>query len=227
MESEGYSAACASSSTLAKLGYEVSKDTVAKYMPRPAGRPRPPPSQSWKTFVGNHLAGTIRDRFSDRAYRGERVRHHYRHASSLALAPSARLAQSYDALCTLCRAATPRSPYAFDLGAGTSELPAPTELADTLLRPSPIVSRSTAALGVFALSQASATDGAAALRDAWHDMVSYALSSSGNRLPHLAAYGALLLGAMMVRASAIRHQIDGGRKAIPLVIGGWGTRGKS
>jgi len=118
-------------------------------------------------------------------------------------------------------------PYAFDLGAGTSELPAPTELADTLLRPSPIVSRSTAALGVFALSQASATDGAAALRDAWHDMVSYALSSSGNRLPHLAAYGALLLGAMMVRASAIRHQIDGGRKAIPLVIGGWGTRGKS
>jgi transposase InsO family protein len=46
-------------SELAKLGYDVSKDTVAKYMPKSAGRPRRPPSQTWKTFVGNHLAGTI------------------------------------------------------------------------------------------------------------------------------------------------------------------------
>jgi putative transposase len=46
-------------SELAKLGYDVSKDTVAKYMPKPAGRPRPPPAQTWKTFVGNHLGGTI------------------------------------------------------------------------------------------------------------------------------------------------------------------------
>jgi putative transposase len=46
-------------SELAKLGHSVDKDTVAKYMPRPARRPRRPPSQTWKTFVRNHLAGTI------------------------------------------------------------------------------------------------------------------------------------------------------------------------
>jgi len=28
-------------------------------MPRPITRPRRPPSQTWKTFVRNHLAGTI------------------------------------------------------------------------------------------------------------------------------------------------------------------------
>jgi len=46
-------------SELAKLGYAVDKDTVAKYMPKPAQRPRNPPSQTWKTFLRNHLAGTI------------------------------------------------------------------------------------------------------------------------------------------------------------------------
>jgi putative transposase len=46
-------------SELAKLGYAVDKDTVAKYMPKPARRPRRPPSQTWKTFLRNHLAGTI------------------------------------------------------------------------------------------------------------------------------------------------------------------------
>ena len=44
---------------LAKLGHAVDKDTVAKYMPRPSERPRRPPSQTWKTFVRNHLGGTI------------------------------------------------------------------------------------------------------------------------------------------------------------------------
>ena len=44
---------------LAKLGHCVDKDTVAKYMPKPAGRPRRPPSQTWKTFLRNHLVGTI------------------------------------------------------------------------------------------------------------------------------------------------------------------------
>jgi putative transposase len=46
-------------SELAKLGHDVSKDSVAKYMPKPAGRPRRPPSQTWKTFMRNHLPGTI------------------------------------------------------------------------------------------------------------------------------------------------------------------------
>jgi hypothetical protein len=44
---------------LAKLGHRVDKDTVAKYMPKPPRRPRRPPSQTWKTFLRNHLAGTI------------------------------------------------------------------------------------------------------------------------------------------------------------------------
>jgi transposase InsO family protein len=46
-------------SELAKLGYAVGKDAVAKYMPKSPERPRRPPSQTWKTFLRNHLAGTI------------------------------------------------------------------------------------------------------------------------------------------------------------------------
>jgi transposase InsO family protein len=46
-------------SELAKLGHCVDKDTVAKYMPRPTRQPRRPPSQTWKTFLRNHLVGTI------------------------------------------------------------------------------------------------------------------------------------------------------------------------
>ncbi|MGH7439212.1 MAG: helix-turn-helix domain-containing protein [Polyangiaceae bacterium] len=44
---------------LAKLGHDVSKDSVAKYMPRPTGPRRRPPSTTWGTFVRLHLAGTI------------------------------------------------------------------------------------------------------------------------------------------------------------------------
>jgi hypothetical protein len=44
---------------LAKLGHEVSKDSVARYMPRPAGPRGRPPSTTWATFVRLHLAGTI------------------------------------------------------------------------------------------------------------------------------------------------------------------------
>ncbi len=46
-------------SELAKLGHAVDKDTVAKYMPKPPARPGRPPSQTWKTFLGNHLEATI------------------------------------------------------------------------------------------------------------------------------------------------------------------------
>jgi len=42
-----------------QVGPAVDKDTVAKYLPKPAPRPHRPPSQTWKTFVRNHLAGTI------------------------------------------------------------------------------------------------------------------------------------------------------------------------
>ena len=44
---------------LSKLGHDVGKDSVAKYMPRPADRPGRPPSTTWGTFVRMHLAGTI------------------------------------------------------------------------------------------------------------------------------------------------------------------------
>jgi len=63
--------------------------------------------------------------------------------------------------------------------------------------------------------------------DVWRDLVQYATSPHGNRLPHLAAYVTVMLGAFLVRGVAIRRSIEHDREAIPLVIGGWGTRGKS
>ncbi len=44
---------------LAKLGHDVSKDTVARYMPMGPRRPRRPPSTTWGTFLRLHLAGTL------------------------------------------------------------------------------------------------------------------------------------------------------------------------
>jgi hypothetical protein len=44
---------------LAKLGYKVSKDTVAKYMPRRPRHSGPPRSLTWGTFLRMHLPGTI------------------------------------------------------------------------------------------------------------------------------------------------------------------------
>src|SRR6185369_10594450 len=43
---------------LAKLGLSVDKNTVAKYMPKQGSRP-PRPSQTWGTFIRNHLSGTL------------------------------------------------------------------------------------------------------------------------------------------------------------------------
>jgi putative transposase len=37
---------------LQKLGLDISQATVAKYL----GRRRPPPSQSWRTFLTNHVS---------------------------------------------------------------------------------------------------------------------------------------------------------------------------
>lgn len=44
---------------LAKLGHDISKDTVAKYMPNRSGAPARPPSTTWGTFLRTHVAGTI------------------------------------------------------------------------------------------------------------------------------------------------------------------------
>jgi transposase InsO family protein len=43
---------------LAKLGHRVDKNSVAKYMPKRGGRPGRP-SQTWGTFIRNHIAGTL------------------------------------------------------------------------------------------------------------------------------------------------------------------------
>jgi hypothetical protein len=44
---------------LAMLGLRVSKDTVARHMPKATPGPRRPPSTSWAAFVRTHLVGTI------------------------------------------------------------------------------------------------------------------------------------------------------------------------
>lgn len=59
------------------------------------------------------------------------------------------------------------------------------------------------------------------------DFLTYGSSIVGNRLPHVAAYSAVLLLGMLARGAVIKRSIDADRRAIPLVIGGWGTRGKS
>lgn len=78
----------------------------------------------------------------------------------------------------------------------------------------------------LALAPAAAVDWQSA-SDFWRDLVQYAQSPHGNRLPHLAAYATVMLGAFLVRGIAVRRSIEHDREAIPLVIGGWGTRGKS
>jgi putative transposase len=45
---------------LAKLGHDVGKDAVARYIPRPAGRPPRLPSQTWATFIRTHAAARLR-----------------------------------------------------------------------------------------------------------------------------------------------------------------------
>jgi putative transposase len=44
---------------LAKLGHDVGKDAVARYMPRSAERPPRPQLPTWGTFIRNHAVGTI------------------------------------------------------------------------------------------------------------------------------------------------------------------------
>lgn len=100
------------------------------------------------------------------------------------------------------------TPFAHGSGYARRELPAPAELGG-------------------AMSLVLASDPLGALRDQWHDLAAYALAPGGNRLPHLAAYSIAMLGAMLVRSVSIRRSIERDRRAIPLVIGGWGTRGKS
>lgn len=111
-------------------------------------------------------------------------------------------------------------PYAFDVGSQTKALPLPAGVPPARSR---LQASSALVLPVPGLSE----DAIESLRSAWDDFAAYASSPSGNRLSHLAAFGALILSGMIVRGIAQRHRIEAERQNIPFVIGGWGTRGKS
>ena len=68
---------------------------------------------------------------------------------------------------------------------------------------------------------------AALLSGWWEELSTYAASPGGNRLSHLATFAVIMLGAMTLRAIRVKRGVERDRRAIPLVIGGWGTRGKS
>ncbi len=99
-----------------------------------------------------------------------------------------------------------------------AELPAPPELTSKRSA-NPLGVAPAEALAVVPLAQT--VDGV--VRDFLH----YAVRPEGNRLPHVGAYAAALLVTMVARSVVTRRRIDADRKGIPLVIGGWGTRGKS
>lgn len=62
---------------------------------------------------------------------------------------------------------------------------------------------------------------------AWIDPLSFAISMSGSSLSHLGLVVLLLAALLFGRLSWARHQLRQARAALPLVLGGWGTRGKS
>lgn len=64
-------------------------------------------------------------------------------------------------------------------------------------------------------------------QEVWRELAGYASSMHQNRLPHVAGYASLILFGMVLRGILIKRSIDKDRKAIPLILGGWGTRGKS
>jgi gamma-polyglutamate synthase len=123
------------------------------------------------------------------------------------------------------------SSHAFGVGKGEVELPLPDELVvasparASVLPSKEVTSASFALLGAPALRAVS--DALAPARDVGYDFLRYAVSPGGNRLPHLAGYALAILGGLLVRNIAIRRSIEKDRSAMPLVIGGWGTRGKS
>lgn len=114
------------------------------------------------------------------------------------------------------------APHAFGSGATRRALAVPGPLAGAT-RPD---SRGPD-LSLLAPAGVLVGDLATRLRDTGHELAAYAMSPGGNRLPHLAAYALAMLGAMILRGVAIRQEIERDRRSIPLVIGGWGTRGKS
>ncbi len=139
------------------------------------------------------------------------------------------------------------TPHRFATGKAVVTLPVPDDLPllDDPAVPSgssgPIVQGvfGVAALAPLATSATTGGGGASAsplaelvtrfpgLSERARELLLYAGSSHGNRLPELAAYAGVMLAGMMARSLYTRRGIDRDRAALPLVIGGWGTRGKS
>lgn len=65
------------------------------------------------------------------------------------------------------------------------------------------------------------------VREAVGDFATHSMSPERGRLSHLAIFAAVTLLAWAARAFMVRRGIERDRAAIPLIIGGWGTRGKS
>jgi poly-gamma-glutamate synthase PgsB/CapB len=61
----------------------------------------------------------------------------------------------------------------------------------------------------------------------WAHLARQALDPAASGAGHLAALTAIALGLFVVRQREARRRIDSARAAIPLSLGGWGTRGKS
>jgi gamma-polyglutamate synthase len=59
------------------------------------------------------------------------------------------------------------------------------------------------------------------------ELAHYALNPTGNSLTQISGYTSLILAGMLARGALTKRAIDRVRNAIPLVVGGWGTRGKS
>lgn len=62
---------------------------------------------------------------------------------------------------------------------------------------------------------------------AWLDPITFGITMAGSTLTHLGLVVALLAAVLFGRLTWARYQLRRARVALPLVIGGWGTRGKS
>ena len=63
--------------------------------------------------------------------------------------------------------------------------------------------------------------------DLWQDFQTYLFSIYGNTLIELSIFATAILAGFLVRHIILNRRMQNARKDIPLVIGGWGTRGKS
>jgi poly-gamma-glutamate synthase PgsB/CapB len=115
-------------------------------------------------------------------------------------------------------------PYAFGVSASAGQELVPIGLGAARPRTGAGAPGDALLLGAFFPGSHEALD---AIGNLWDELANYALTPGGNRLPQLGAYALVLLSAMIGRAIATRQRIENERRAIPLVMGGWGTRGKS